>query len=855
MKKTDDVTVMLKKLTRTVEDSIDKGFDRVISNMNGGTRESISAANKKAEEAAKTQQKKDAADRARDLRASVERKMYMQAQTRGWNSFQQKAYITLSNSTDRISKITENTSNSLKRAIKEFKGMIEDNLTGILKTFTGPFYGLIKNTGNVLFRGLSRIFVGPIALTQQVFKQIGDKTGAFFSKFSPTNLMLKLTDKLGKKIIGDTFKVPVPWKDKGSDKEGGEPKATSLDDIRIQLDYILKAQGIAARAIIDTIYEVGGWFKQGNILAAGNNARDYSDTANPKKGLVAVSNQDQFDSPRLNSFSVGLIKYADFMHETMINLDDNIEKITKMIERGDVGGGGGLLDTMGDLGNAKNLLGKGGLKKLLFGKMSPKLAIGGGVVAGALGAWHGYKDGRESGMSKKESGANAVARGMISGSFATIGGLLGGTVGMTIGGIIGDKVGKLSNNLGEYLGDKAFDMTSSLSKKIPDIKGAVETKLSGMTASVKGVFSKTGNQFKDLQKGIRDRVDGFLPAGSNITDVLKNILNSLMQAGAKAKEIVVQTGRQARDYIQNTDAYKAASISMKKVSGAVKGLVMGGSNWKADMKGVNGELTKRVQNMAKEYKATTGKDLVVTEGMRTAAQQQYLREHGKYTTAKGRSLHQDGLAIDIDKDQANELDNMGLLKKYGLARPVANDPVHLEMAEYTGRAGHAALRKKLAQEEQAKQQVAARGNAKPVQPQQVAARGNAKPKQAQQQVAANVGKPKLPMAAKGALVKTEGAVHLHPGEIVSPIGKFTDMLARTATNVAQPIATSAIQSSGGMANGEITKYLATVVQCLQKIATMSGSDGKSQKAVPDGPGDPSVLYAGNFYNQKGKQWG
>ena len=38
-------------------------------------------------------------------------------------------------------------------------------------------------------------------------------------------------------------------------------------------------------------------------------------------------------------------------------------------------------------------------------------------------------------------------------------------------------------------------------------------------------------------------------------------------------------------------------------------------------------------------------------------------------------------AVDIDSSIANAMDQQGLLAKYGLGRPVPNDPVHLELAK------------------------------------------------------------------------------------------------------------------------------------------------------------------------------
>ena len=848
-KKTDDVTSLLHKLSKTVEASIDKGFDRVLAKMGSEGKEATAQETKHHAEIVRNQQKRDMEDKSRQMRREIERRMKTQSQVKSWTAFQYKTYMTLSNAGNRIERIVQSIDNSFKQSIDDFKKMVGTNLDGILRTFTGPFYGLIKNTGSILFRGLSKGLAGPIALSQQLASDFKNKTKQFLSKFSITDAIRNQTNKLGEKLLGKMPRnnIPTIFKPK-PDANKAKPEL-NVKDI---LMNILKAQAITANAIIDAIYNAADMVRGAPQFSALN-------SPNPEPFLDTNVNKFKMPGRDISPvFYTQFDKMHDFLRETLMFMSDNLDKIKTMLERGEGGEGGGILSTLGKVGGLKALMAGGLASKLgkaLFGKMSPKLAIGGGVLAGALGGWHGYKEGKERGLSGGAAKANGVARGMITGSLATIGGLLGGTVGMTLGGIIGDKIGSLSNKLGEALGGKVFDMVTSakesfakLGNMTDNIGKSITGKFTNMSAFVKGTFTKVGAQFKNIPKFIKDKVDGFIPSGTNIVDALKSILATLTQAGTVVKNFAVNTARSAADVATNVadKTVKAASISMDKVSGQVKGLKMGGKNWKADMNGVNAELTKRVQAAAADYKKATGKDLVVTEGIRTAAQQEWLRKNGKYPTAKGRSLHQDGLAIDIDAAQANEMDRLGLLKKHKLARPVANDPVHLEMAEYTGHRGHVALRKKLAQEEadRKKQQVAA-NKPKP----QVAAN---KPKP---QVAA-AGKPKVPMAATGAFVKKEGAVHLHPGEIVSPIGKFTDMLARTATNVAQPIATSAIQSSGiGGSDAEVVKYLAAIAQGIQKIVGMNGNNQNSQKPIPDAPGDPSVLYAGNYYNQKGSQWG
>lgn len=88
--------------------------------------------------------------------------------------------------------------------------------------------------------------------------------------------------------------------------------------------------------------------------------------------------------------------------------------------------------------------------------------------------------------------------------------------------------------------------------------------------------------------------------------------------------------------------------------------------------------------MAREYYSLTGKKVHVTSAYRSTAQQQVLWErYGRDTkrvAPPGRSLHEHGLALDIDSRIADELERLGLMKKYGFTRPVGREPWHLEPA-------------------------------------------------------------------------------------------------------------------------------------------------------------------------------
>lgn len=83
--------------------------------------------------------------------------------------------------------------------------------------------------------------------------------------------------------------------------------------------------------------------------------------------------------------------------------------------------------------------------------------------------------------------------------------------------------------------------------------------------------------------------------------------------------------------------------------------------------------------MVKEYNSLTGKDITVNEAFRSFEDQKALYEANPAKAAKpGNSTHEFGLAIDIPSSQADELENMGLMRKYGFTRPIGGEKWHLE---------------------------------------------------------------------------------------------------------------------------------------------------------------------------------
>ncbi|CAB4130359.1 Peptidase M15B [uncultured Caudovirales phage] len=100
------------------------------------------------------------------------------------------------------------------------------------------------------------------------------------------------------------------------------------------------------------------------------------------------------------------------------------------------------------------------------------------------------------------------------------------------------------------------------------------------------------------------------------------------------------------------------------------------------------KLQARMLAFAKQWYSTQLKKIFITSAFRTAADQQRIREASlkpgaKYPAAQpGKSLHERGLAVDIDSQQANKAEKLGYLAANGLFRPWPDkDPVHIIMSD------------------------------------------------------------------------------------------------------------------------------------------------------------------------------
>lgn len=105
----------------------------------------------------------------------------------------------------------------------------------------------------------------------------------------------------------------------------------------------------------------------------------------------------------------------------------------------------------------------------------------------------------------------------------------------------------------------------------------------------------------------------------------------------------------------------------------------------ATLQGLNPEFLKNFSGLVNEYGVLTGKSTLVNSGFRSSEKQAALYKADPTTAAPpGSSLHEYGLAVDVNQTILDEMDKIGLLRKYGFTRPVGGEPWHLEATGIQG---------------------------------------------------------------------------------------------------------------------------------------------------------------------------
>ena len=227
------------------------------------------------------------------------------------------------------------------------------------------------------------------------------------------------------------------------------------------------------------------------------------------------------------------------------------------------------------------------------------------------------------------------------------------------------------------VGVAVFD-TEALLLRRKELEDTGLTQLEAITQAQKEQMEATGKitgKFADATLDVADTSKSLQRLGFTLVE-------AAIPAVAKFADILKSATDKASDYfgIRETPA-------SRRTGGGSPDATQSGS-----LAGVNPQLASAVSKAMEDYKRLTGKDATITSGVRDREKQQRLYDayiaggkKGMPVAKPGTSLHETGNAVDINKTAANEMDRMGILSKYGLTRPVANDPVHVELAGPSGR--------------------------------------------------------------------------------------------------------------------------------------------------------------------------
>ena len=188
--------------------------------------------------------------------------------------------------------------------------------------------------------------------------------------------------------------------------------------------------------------------------------------------------------------------------------------------------------------------------------------------------------------------------------------------------------------------------------------------------------AKLQNKANELISDNKKATETITPKPVQTPSSLKNIPASDQEGETKPK-----------DFNDKTSMQQLSQKANGKLNIAQGELIPGGM----DLAGISTKLDKtKIYNldpnvrelftgMAKEYHALTGKTIPVNEAFRSFEDQEKLYQKYPEKAAKpGNSTHEYGLAIDINQDVTEELDRLGLLRKYGFTTSIGGEKWHIE---------------------------------------------------------------------------------------------------------------------------------------------------------------------------------
>ena len=270
-------------------------------------------------------------------------------------------------------------------------------------------------------------------------------------------------------------------------------------------------------------------------------------------------------------------------------------------------------------------------------------------------------------------------------------------------------VEKASEKTLAKVGEKSF--AKSLLKKIPgiglgmaayfaserigegDYLGAAGEVASGV-ASLVPVWGTAVSAGIDVGLAARDMTGGNKKDGSTVTATAKPVPSKGPTSSGKVTLPPTGAGggrgggqaqmvQQQREMVEGADGKGTTS---GPTSGELSGLVRTGTG--VDLSGLTPQASSNLKSLATDYNAATGKKLTINSAFRSYDKQAQL--YADYKAGKpganpanppGSSLHEVGMAIDIQPSQVDEMDRLGLVSKNGFERIAGpKERQHIQLA-------------------------------------------------------------------------------------------------------------------------------------------------------------------------------
>jgi len=203
------------------------------------------------------------------------------------------------------------------------------------------------------------------------------------------------------------------------------------------------------------------------------------------------------------------------------------------------------------------------------------------------------------------------------------------------------------------------------------------------------VKETTKNSINDLSRRRYNQYSTINTEPVNNNDFTKNDSNRFKKKAFlannlnfKSKETNIDTETKPND---NNVKTNISIGNVNKLDGPIVSPDGGDNNLtiskNVDVNNLNPAMKDNLFSMANEYNRITGKTIPINSAYRSYAYQAALKKkYGDKAASPGNSTHEFGLAIDMNSSTANELDKMGLMKKYGFTRPVGKETWHVEPA-------------------------------------------------------------------------------------------------------------------------------------------------------------------------------